>query len=279
MANILLAGCGAIATQLGIQLQQQGHSLWGMKRSKTDLPFPLIQADFSKPLPSGLLPPCLDYVVHTATPGERSDHGYKTAYCDGVSNLLAALDSTTIRRFFFVSSTAVYHQNDGSWVDETSPCNPKRFNGTRLLQAEQILQDSAFKGTSLRFAGIYGRGRNYLINRVKSGSEIQLEPPKYTNRIHQDDCVGMLAFLIAQDLSERHLDDCYVGVDDNPASEAEVHQWLAKQLNAPDPAVKKTTKSPQQNKRCSNQRIRSLGYQFNYSGYEQGYAVELSKGE
>ena len=278
MAHILLAGCGKLGEALGTLLQQQGHQVTGIRRSKVEMPFPCLQMDLTQP-ESIHLPQQVDYVVYTTTPSERSDQGYQQAYVNAQTHLLDALQDKPVKHFFFVSSTAVYHQNDGSWVDENSPTQPLAFNGKRVLEGEQLAGQRSIPSTCVRFGGIYSPQRNWLIRRVQKGADIQITPPKYTNRIHQDDCVGMLAFLIAQDLSERHLDDCYVGVDDNPASEAEVHQWLAKQLNAPDPAVKKTTKSPQQNKRCSNQRIRSLGYQFNYSGYEQGYAVELSKGE
>ena len=63
MANILLAGCGAIGSQLGVQLIQQGHQVWGLRRSDIKLPFSLIQADFSQPMNPGLLPATMDYVI------------------------------------------------------------------------------------------------------------------------------------------------------------------------------------------------------------------------
>ena len=65
-----LAGCGAIGTQLGVQLQQAGYRVIGLRRSAVASPFPLLQADFTAPLDPGLFNEPIHYVVHTATPGE-----------------------------------------------------------------------------------------------------------------------------------------------------------------------------------------------------------------
>ncbi len=279
MARILLAGCGSIGTQLGQQLQaqghEQGHEVFGLRRSAVSLPFPTLQADLSQPIPDGLLPENLDYVIHTGTPAERSDAGYAAGYPLAVKHLLQALEGQRLKRFFFVSSTAVYHQNDGSWVDETSPTDPQRFNGIRVLEAEQLLLQSAQPGTCMRFGGIYGAGRSWLMRRVQAGAEIQTEPPKYTNRIHQDDCVGVLQFLIEQCEQGIHLDEHYVAVDNDPADEATVCRWLAEQLNAPEPNPITAAADASQNKRCNNQRLQNAGYSFKYPTFREGYRFEI----
>ena len=147
MPTVLLAGCGAIGTQLGIQLQQAGYRVIGLRRSAVTSPFPLLQTDFTAPLDPALFKEPIHYVVHTATPGERSDAGYEKAYPGSVRNLLSALLHHPLRRFFFVSSTAVYAQDAGEWVDETSITAPVNFNGTRMLEAEQLLLHSGVPAT------------------------------------------------------------------------------------------------------------------------------------
>ena len=271
MARILLAGCGSIGIQLGLELQAQGHEVFGLRRSAVELPFPRLQADLSQPITAGLLPTQLDYVVHTGTPSERSDAGYQAGYPEAVRNLLAALSQPTLKRFFFVSSTAVYAQDDGSKVDETSVTQPSRFNGTRVLEAEHLALQSGHPATCIRFGGIYGPGRNWLIRRVQEGATVQAEPAKYTNRIHQDDCVGVIHFLIDQAERGMPLEPIYLAVDDDPADEATVCHWLAQQLNAPTPTTAPGEPNAPQNKRCSNQLLRNAGYQFRYPSFREGY--------
>lgn len=271
MARILLAGCGAIGQQLGQQLITAGHEVFGLRRSAVNMPFTMIQGDLSQPLPTTLLPHDLDYVIYTATPSERSDAGYQAAYPSGCANVLQALQKQTLKRFIFVSSTAVYQQDDGSWVDESSPTQPQRYNGIRVLEAEQLLTKANVASTCVRFGGIYGRGRNWLLSRVKEGAQVQTQPPKYTNRIHQDDCVGVLAFLIEQSERNATLDDVYVAVDDDPACEETLCNWLAEQLHAPKPLIKPAAPGAGQNKRCRNQRLKQAGYPFIYPTFREGY--------
>ena len=137
MAHILLAGCGKLGEALGTLLQQQGHQVTGIRRSKVEMPFPCLQMDLTQP-ESIHLPQQVDYVVYTTTPSERSDQGYQQAYVNAQTHLLDALQDKPVKHFFFVSSTAVYHQNDGSWVDENSPTQPLAFNGKRVLEGEQL---------------------------------------------------------------------------------------------------------------------------------------------
>lgn len=276
MTRVLLAGCGSIGLALGAVLLRAGFEVVGLRRSAVAAPFPLLQADFTRPLDPALFAQPIHYVVHTATPGQRSDAGYEQAYPGSVRHLLQALQGHPLKRFFFVSSTAVYAQNAGEWVDESSPTTPVNFNGIRMLEAEQVLQHSAVPATSVRFGGIYGQGRNFLIRRVQQGCTVQCDPPAYTNRIHQDDCVGLLAFLLQQDARGTPLEPVYLGVDDDPASEETVCGWLAGQLHAPAPVPQTATTAAAQNKRCSNARIRALGYRLIHPDFRSGYRAVLA---
>lgn len=272
MATILLAGCGTIGTRLGKQLANEGHRPIGLRRSAMQPGFECLQADLSQPSSLTILPERIDYVIYTATPSEYSDEGYRAAYPVGVAHLIAALGSREVKRFFFVSSTGVYHQNDGSIVDENSPTLPTKFNGTHILEAEQILAHSGFNGTSVRFGGIYGGTRTRLLDKVRKGCEAQRTPPKYSNRIHEKDCVNVLAYLIAQCEQGVTLAECYVGVDDEPTDEVTVYTWLAKALGAPEPLIVEAEAGSPQNKRCSNAHLKALGFEFEFPTFKEGYS-------
>ncbi|MDP9455639.1 MAG: hypothetical protein M3Q60_07555 [Actinomycetota bacterium] len=90
--RILIAGCGYVGSALGLLLAADGHTVFGLRRNPA-LPAAInpIRADLSTPLPPEALPPDLDAVVSTASPGGSSDEAYRTAYVDGPRNLISAL--------------------------------------------------------------------------------------------------------------------------------------------------------------------------------------------
>jgi nucleoside-diphosphate-sugar epimerase len=123
----------------------------------------------------------------------------------------------------------------------------------------------------VRFSGIYGPGREYLLRLASQSPEIQQDPPYFTNRIHQQDCVSVLAFLCECHLAGVELEQCYIASDDDPAPMWEVISWLASQMNCQPPGIKTTDDKPDLNKRCNNQRLKALGYTFKYPNYKTGY--------
>ena len=90
-------------------------------------------------------------------------------FVDGLRNVLAALDASHLQRIVFVSSSAVYGEHRGGWVDEDTPPAPQGFNGRILLEAEALLAARPESATALRLAGLYGPGRLQLIERLRSG--------------------------------------------------------------------------------------------------------------
>lgn len=275
----LIAGCGKIGVRLGQALAEAGHRVWGLRRRSEPLPPPLtgLQADLLAPARlAEVLPGDLDCVFYLATPSRYDDAGYREAYVSGLVNLLSALDARRQRprRVVFVSSTAVYGQADGSWVDEDSPTEPRGFNGRRVLEAEQALLGSSHHGTVVRFGGIYGPGRERMLRKVEAGDPCHADPPQYTNRIHEDDCIGVLAHIAALQAA----DSRYLAVDDHPSSECEVMDWLAERLDRPRP--ERIPAPPDGgragNKRCSNARLKASGYRFIYPSFREGYAAMLA---
>jgi nucleoside-diphosphate-sugar epimerase len=280
MARVLIAGCGDVGVELGIRLASESHLVWGLRRHCETLPSgiqPLV-ADLTKPETLRSLPPGLDVVFYTAAPSSSSENTYQATYVDGIHYLLAALETQghNLQRFFFTSSTGVYAQTSGEWVDETSPTEPEHFSGKRSLEGEQLVLSCSFPATVLRLGGIYGPGRTRLLDSVRQGTAVCTDgPPLYTNRIHRDDCAGAL-----QHVMQLHQPDClYLGVDNEPAEQCTVLRWLALRLDLPPP--RRGTASVigpslhRSNKRCSNRKLAATGYEFHYPTFREGYDALL----
>ena len=273
--RVLIAGCGYVGTALGERLVALGHHVWGLRRDPRALPasFDKVAADLAQRASLDALPAALDYVVFSASAGEASDAAYQRAYVHGLQNLLAALDGRRVRRVFFTSSTAVYAQSDGEWVDETSETRPSHFSGRRTLEAEGVLHASAFPSTVLRCAGIYGPGRTRLIEAVRQGTASM--STRFTNRIHRDDIAGLIVHLIERDLGPETLLLC----DDEPAQQREVTAFLAARLGVPVPPEAsdgpEATGARGGDKRCRNARLKATGYALTYPTYRDGYGAML----
>lgn len=279
MARILIAGCGYVGQELGLRLVREGHSVCGLRRGPGRLPPGLggFSADLTRPETLRDLPGPFDVVFYTAAAGRRSEAGYRSAYLEGLGNLIGALQGQdpSVRRLFFTSSTAVYGQSGGEWVDEDSPAEAGHFRGRLLRDAEQVLLDGPIAGTVVRIGGIYGPGRQRLIESVRRGEACCFEgPPRYLNHVHRDDCAGALAHLMKVD-SPRSL---YMLVDHEPAEQCGVLRWIAGRLKVPAPArVLAEAGTPVRGtKRCRNARLVESGYAFRYPTFREGYEALIA---
>ena len=197
--RVLIAGCGYVGNALGNLLRQNDVEVWGLKRDPKTIALGInpIAADLTQP--QTLLPLTqqhFDGVVCCQSAGGYSDENYRNTYVNGLANLLQVLPSSPQSHFFLVSSTRVYHQNDGSMVDENSPTQANNFASQHLLTAEKLAFASNFTTSVVRLSGIYGPGRNRLIKQVSEGQLCAPIPTHYTNRIHRDDCAGLLYHLL-----------------------------------------------------------------------------------
>lgn len=263
--SLLIAGCG----DLGIRLAERvpGWRVHGLRRNVVRLPGTIVPeaADLNRPETLARLDRHWDAVIYTATPSGRGVEGYRSAYVDGLARLL---DRVETPRLIAVSSTAVYGQDRGEWVDEDSPTEPTAFNGEILLEYERLAREAG--GTALRFSGIYGPGRDFLIRKVTAGGvECRREPPVWTNRIHADDCAAVLAHLLAMD----QLPPVLVGSDERPAPRWEVLSWLAGRLGAAPPVevAGGDADGSGQAKRVSAGRLLATGFALQYPDYRAGY--------
>ncbi|MCY1273568.1 NAD dependent epimerase/dehydratase family protein [compost metagenome] len=278
-ASLLIAGCGDVGSRLARQMLRAGWKVHGLRRQVEALPDGVlpVAGDLQQPAcPTGWPQGPLDYLVYTAAASQHDEAGYRAAYVEGLRHVLdwLAQHGQKPRRLLFVSSSGVYGQRDGEWIDEGSPAEAEGFSGQVMLEAERLALASGIPATRVRLTGIYGPGREWLLKQVRMGYRVVSEPPLYANRIHVDDCAGLLAHLLAADAAGVALEDCYIGVDDAPAPLHEVVGWLRERLGVTGWAEESTVRRSG-SKRCSNARARALGWAPRYPSYREGYAAIL----
>ncbi len=298
--TVLLAGCGDLGTEAGLRFAAAGQQVVGWRRSPEKLPAAIegVAADLSSPgLPP--LPAETTAVVVAIAADSPTEEAYRAAYVDGLTNVLDAVlaaqgsDGGVPRRVLFVSSTAVYGDAGGGWVDESTTAVPGGFSGRILREAEELLYDR-LRGTRitpvvLRLGGIYGPGRTRLIDQVRSGTAVGPAGSRFTNRIHRDDAAAAIVHLCSMSDTPGPL---YLGVDNDPAELGEVLEFLAAELGLPQPPSASSLSAsaaggtaggsaggePSRggNKRCSNALLRGTGFEFEYPSFREGYRAILA---
>ena len=140
MAKVLIAGCGDVGNSLGKALIERGDYVVGLRRNppieKSGINF--IAVDLTNLSTLKNLDTDFDQVFFLAAPKEHDLHAYKQTYEVGLKNLLCKFsESNQNPHWILTSSTSVYGQVDGGWIDETSLTEPGRFNGQLQLLSEQ----------------------------------------------------------------------------------------------------------------------------------------------
>lgn len=275
MAKILIIGCGAIGFKLATLLSKNNLTVVGLKRTvpvqKPDK-WDLFLADIAIEKELEKLPTDFDQVFFIVSPNQRGEESYRKIYQTGLTNLIKHFTKSNSKpHWIFVSSTCVYHQSQGEWVDEKSATQPISITSKLIYEAEQTLLSNYPASTIVRFSGIYGPNRRRLIEIANSHPIIQYHPSYFTNRIHEQDCIGILQFLLQQKLNGVYLENYYLASDDKPVTQWEIITWLTEKMQVKPPMVKPKENFSSMNKRCSNQRLKTLGYQFQFPSYEDGY--------
>ena len=200
-----------------------------------------------------------DAVIHCASSGGGGAESYRRVYFEGARNLLTVLQSPT---FLYTSSTSVYAQAAGEWVDEESAANPAHETGLILRQTEELVRQSG--GLVARLAGIYGPNRSALLRKFLSGeARITGDGERYLNQAHRDDIAAALFFLVSLPNEQRSAASIFNVVDDQPLTERACYEWLAARLSRPVPAISSTARTGKRglsNKRVRNAKLRGLGW-------------------
>lgn len=280
MKHLLIAGCGDLGIALAQRMLARGWQVTGLRRDPTALPAGVtpLAADLCQDAQPADWPARVDFVVYCPAAGKRDAALYHQLYVKGLERVLGWLRSAGQQPEYLlqVSSTGVYAQQAGEWVSENSPALAGSATAEALIAAENVALRSGIPASVVRLAGIYGPGRNRLIEAVRQGVQVAAEPPQYSNRIHRDDAASLLEHLLLAAQDDELLAPCYLGVDDEPAPLHEVCSWLAEQLGTElDPAGKPLGRAG--SKRCSNELARESGWAPQYPSYREGYAALLGR--
>jgi nucleoside-diphosphate-sugar epimerase len=228
------------------------------------------------------------------------DHALDKAALSGVTHLLLSvppdergdpvalafeteLKSLPLDWVGYLSTTGVYGDRDGDWVDEASPLTPATARGHRRLLAERQWQALDLPLHIFRLAGIYGPGRNQLVSLREGTAKRIVKPGQVFSRIHVDDIVRILMASIERPSPGAAYNVC----DDEPAPPQEVVAYAAELLGmTPPPEIPfdDADLSPMarsfyaESKRVSNKRIREeLGVELLYPTYREGLSALLKQ--
>lgn len=280
--NVLIAGFGDIGQRLAPLLLKQGAQVTAMRRSPMSAPdgVNVLQGDVtsSQVLLNVAQEHHIQWLYLIVTPQAYTEADYRGTYLAAAQAVATLVEQYQgLEHVVFVSSTSVYAQTQGEWVDESSPTIPQAHSGKVLLASEQVIEQTGI-GCNVRFSGIYGPGRNRLIQQVKDGKGSAHKPVQFTNRIHADDCARVLAHVYAMAESGQPLARCYLASDSAPVSMADVKHWIAQRLNLPrDHLQASNVAAGRGSKRCSNQRLLDSGFAFRYPSFKEGYGELLNE--
>jgi nucleoside-diphosphate-sugar epimerase len=271
---------------LGARLVRDGGRVYGTVRSPgraeaiAGIGIEPVIADVLQPETLGRLP-TVDRVFYAVGFDRSAGSTMRDVYVDGLQNVLNRLPSS-VRRFAYASSTGVYGQTGGEWVDEESPTDPRHESGRVVLEAEgrvHVWADA--RGTSaviLRFAGLYGPGRIVRRAVLERGEPVPGDPEKFLNLVHIDDAARAADAALGADAPG----PIYLVADDRPVTRREYYSVAARIIGAPEPRFEPLQPgSPESardatNKRVDNRRMKTgLGVALRYPDITSGLVAAL----
>jgi nucleoside-diphosphate-sugar epimerase len=266
----LVVGCGAVGLRVARALIGRGFRVYGTTRTASKAAaleasgiVPLV-VDVTRPETLGPIDRGFATVVHCVGYDRRSRPTQRQVYVEGLSRALDAL-AGRFERLVFTSSTGVYGQVDGSWVDEGSATEPASESGRIVLEAEVVVRDVVVQErlVILRLAGLYGPGRLLRAEAVRRGEPIGGDPDHWLNLVHLDDAAAAVVAAIEAELSGRH--GVFNVTDGAPLPRRAVYEALARHLVAPPPRFEtggEATGRDLANKRVDGGRARrELGFE------------------
>ena len=276
----LVIGCGYLGRRVAAAWLLAGQEVAALTRSTANAEelsqigiWPVV-GDICEPTTLAELP-AAETVLFAVGFDRTSGRSQHEVYVDGLRNVLNQVASRC-ERFLYISSSSVYGQSAGEWVDETSSCEPAQPGGQCCLAAEVLVREffpsSNQTAVTMRFAnvlrlsGIYGPSR--LLSRIESlraGEPLSGQGEAWLNLIHVDDAVA--AVLACEQRGQPS--ETYLITDDQPIRREEYYSQLARLVAAPPPVFANDQPAKRGsgglNKRCSNRKARAeLGLALAY---------------
>ncbi len=281
--NRLIFGCGYLGFRVAKRWLETGDTVYSVTRnaSRADdlnaLGFIPIIADITDPETLADLPEA-DTVLFAVGMDRTTYSDIRSVYIEGLRNVLNHLPAS-ITQFIYISSTGVYGDFGGQWINETSPTEPVREGGKACLEAERLLMASRLgqHSTILRFAGIYGPDRVPTRQLIESKQWKKLADQGYLNLIHVDDGARIIEEISNQPPSG----ETFIVSDGRPPLRRDYYQFIAHHFGLPDIPWEPSEATPENsragsNKRASNQKlVEQLDVKFKLRDYRAGLAQAL----
>jgi dTDP-D-glucose 4,6-dehydratase len=279
MKRLLCFGFGFCAEALAERLGKNAWLITGTSRTAEGCAaiaargFAAIRFDALAPIDPSIIAGH-DHILLSIPPDKNGDPVLRWH----VEHILASRRS--FRWIGYLSSTAVYGDRSGGWVDESASLIPSSERAARRVHAEQqwlgLCRSHALPAHIFRLAGIYGPGRNQLLSIRAGTARAIVKPGQVFSRIHVEDIAGVLEASIATPRSGRIYNVC----DNEPAPPENVVAYAAELMSVPPPSqvdVALAGLTPMalsfydDSKRVSNRRIKEeLGYRLLYPTYREG---------
>ena len=266
MPHLFCFGLGYTARALARHLAQRGWTVTGTSRSGED---GTLAFDGTKPLPRSSFDG-ISHLLISVPPGETGDP-VLNCHADDLKEI-----ASTLSWAGYLSTTGVYGDRGGDWVDESSPLAPTTARGERRLAAETAWRALDLPLHIFRLAGIYGPGRNQLVSLLDGTAKRIVKQGQIFSRIHVEDIAGILQASI----DKPHPGQAYNVCDNEPCPPQDVVAFAAGLLQIPAPPeipFAEARLSPMarsfyaESKRVSNRRIKDeLGYRLIHPTYREG---------
>jgi nucleoside-diphosphate-sugar epimerase len=280
----LIVGCGYVGLEAGRQWAARGAHVEGVRRSAADAEdlkaagIVLRVGDVTRREDVLGWPGEWDVVVNAVSSSRGGAEVYRKVYGEGTEHLLGWMAGGRVGRYVHLSSTSVYGQVDGSWVDESSATAPASETSRLLVATEQRLIEaygsSGLPASVLRVAGIYGPGRGHQLQQLlRSEARIQGDGTRWVNMVHRDDVASAIR-IVSESGSPGRI---YNVVDDEPVAQGDFVLWLAREYGLPLPPVATEEENAARkrgltHKRVRNTRLRSeTAWQPAYPTFREGY--------
>jgi nucleoside-diphosphate-sugar epimerase len=287
----LVIGCGYLGRRVAALWRAAGDQVFATTRHGDEAD--RFRAEGLEPIVCDVLDlaslavlPQVDTVVYAIGFDRSSGATMRAVYVDGLANVLDRIPPPS--RFIYISSSSVYGQSDGGWVDEDWPTEPKEESGQVVLDAERTLFTSSVRRRlrtlnvnipiTLRFAGIYGPGRLLRRVAIEKGEPIVGDADKWLNLIHVDDGARVILAAEARGTAGRIYNVC----DGAPVRRRDFFAELARLLGAPvpqfvaPPTLGELPAHESANRCICNERmIEELQTTVRYPSYVEGLAASV----
>jgi len=286
----LVFGGGYLGERVARRWQEQGAEVHVVTRSvaraadfATQGFFPHV-ANINNPKTLAGLPP-VETVLFAVGYDRSSSRSIQEVYEKGLQNVLAALPEET-KHVVYISSTGVYGDAQGEWVDERTPPAPHRPGGKASLAAEQVLTEHSLGSSSaiLRLAGIYGPGRVPHLEKILQGESLRVPSESLLNLIHVEDAADVVLATekwLPKAETRQH-PALFCVSDGHPVARHDFYTEIARLVERPTPRFESPDpQSPvasraQANKKVSNrQLIETFNLELTYPTYQTGLAAIL----